>query len=119
MDEEYIMQIDGKKTIVKKEQLKRFTMGKQIEVDVNGRKAWIQEHLLDDAIKLGATRQQRVVKPVPKELFVREIQRSEIKPPVFTQIPVKPIVIDPLPKIEDPQETAQKVRRTPVKSKSK
>lgn len=115
MDEEYIMQIDGKKVTVKKEQLKRFTMGKQVEVEVNGRRIWIQEHMLDDAMKLGATIQQRVIKPVPKELFVREILRADIKPPVFTQIPVKPILIEPLPKMEE----SPKVRKTPIKSKLK
>jgi hypothetical protein len=113
---EYEMHIDGKKIIVKDEQLKRYTMGKQIEVEIDGRRVWIQEHLLDDAIKLGATRQRRIVKPVPKELFVKEILRSEIeiKPPVVTQIPVRPIMINRLPEMKE-----EKKHEAPVKSKAK
>ena len=103
-------------------------MEKKIEVEINGRKRLIPEHMLADYMKFGATQTKRAVKEPPRELL-NAIKPQEIITPKVVKPPElekKPDIIKPEDAYPEPKEivtpdplTEKKVRKKPVKSKSK
>jgi len=62
-------------------------MEKKVEVEIDGRKYRIAEHMLEDASRFGASVIKRQTKPVPAELLkVPEIKKT-ILPPVLEVTP--------------------------------
>jgi len=58
-------------------------MEKKVEVEIDGRKYRIAEHMLEDASRFGASVIKRQTKPVPAELLkVPEIKKT-ILPPIM------------------------------------
>ena len=82
-------------------------MDKKIQVDIKGRIVRIEEHMLEDVLRFGATRVTRITKETPKELI------KAVHP--LAETPATP---SPLPdmKLTEPVEAK---RKTPVRSKSK
>ena len=104
-------------------------MEKKIEVEINGRKRLIPEHMLADYMKFGATQTKRAVKEPPRELLNKLEPKKVILPPQeVIKEPVKePDLLIPksiikpgdnLPPMEV-SESLPKTRKKPVKSKSK
>jgi len=87
-------------------------MEKKIEVEINGKKLRIPEHMLSDMMKFGATQTRRNVREAPKELQKMEPKRIIIPPkelvkPVLNEIPKPveivpdlPVEVDPLPEMK-------------------
>jgi hypothetical protein len=55
-------------------------MEKKVEVEVNGKKIKVAEHLLSDMAKFGATQVKRVIVNTPKELIKVPQPAKEVLP---------------------------------------
>ena len=87
-------------------------MERKIEVEIGGRKVRIMAHMLNDAMKFGATQEKKIIKETPKEL----LRPAKVISPLPQMVEVKPE-----PKVEPlPTELLEKPKRkSPVKSKAK
>jgi len=59
-------------------------MEKKIIVEVNGKSVKIQEHLLSDMLKLGASQTKKVIVNTPKELIRKVEHPVEVLPEMKT-----------------------------------
>ena len=102
-------------------------MERKIEVEIGGRKVRIMAHMLNDAMKFGATQEKKIIKETPKEL----LRPAKVISPLPQMVEVKP---EPRPaeKLVEkatkqelleavlPEQAFEKPKRKPpVKSKAK
>lgn len=79
----------------------------------------VADHMLGDLAKFGATTQRPVLKPTPKEILnmPKKVEKSNLPDMETTKAN-----FNPLPDADNLEKTSQpavKVRKTPVRSKSK
>lgn len=61
---------------------------KKVAVELNGRRYWLPEHMLDDAVKLGASPVNKPIKNPPKELIdinLKELPKEKLVPEVVQE----------------------------------
>ena len=98
MEEFVEMMIDGKKVKVSKKTLESRSMKqKKVEVEINGKKFMVAEHMVPDMIKFGASQTKRTVKNPPKELLNMPAPKTVI-------LPENPVVEAPVLDLPDPNE---------------
>lgn len=83
----------------------------------------VADHMLGDLAKFGATTQRPVLKPTPKEILnmPKKVEKDESNLPVM-ETTDKDVKFNPLPEVDNTEKVSEpitKVRKTPVRSKSK
>jgi hypothetical protein len=88
-------------------------MDKKIEVEINGKKLRIPEHMLSDFMKFGAMQTKREVKNPPKELLSTIQPKRVITPPKELTEESKELTEFPEPKpITTPDPLVPKAKKT-------
>ena len=93
-------------------------MEKRVEVEINGKKLRVLEHLVPDMMKFGASLTKRSVKEPPRELL-NLVPKKVVIP---AEKPIEKPVEDfpaPIEAVVPDLELPVKVRKTPVRSKAK
>lgn len=97
---------------------------KSVVITSRGYSIKVADHMLGDLAKFGATKEHPVLKPTPKEILNMPKKVVPIATTVLPEMEVteKTKDFNPLPAADDTEkvsEPVKKVRKTPVRSKSK
>jgi len=88
---------------------------KRVQVEVRGHKIWVQEHLVKDMLRMGATTDTRIPRNIPRELLKRPVELL----PKMILTEKGPKVVTPVVSEVAPEVVEKPKRKTPVKSRSK
>lgn len=93
---------------------------KSVVITPKGYSIKVADHMLGDLAKFGATKERPVLKPTPKEILNMPkkvaIQEGNLPKMEVTEIRAN---FNPLPDVSNELNIPEKVRKTPVRSKSK